>query len=329
MWISLLLATALFADAPPKGGFYPEEKLKFRPAGLENALASVRRIQATQEDSCSSVFISHTGYVLTNIHCLTRCNELAAENPAEAGVRAMSGVFKGVAVEDQRKFVNFCNAHRKERAVPYYVEPDLVGEMEMVWAGRGRVTVNDDKLPDADPAEVETIKNSMNDYVILKTTPKEKGVSCLPVSELPAPGAWSWVIGFPAWNKRENGLGASGADKLVSYGTVRASVAEDPILQALAKPMEPAAQEKFWQRAKAIYDRADWLRTDADAFSNNSGGAIVDADGHLAALLFSVTKVSFDGYAGATVLGVSAAKIRAEVAKSLGAKLARQIFACE
>ncbi|MGZ3695765.1 MAG: S46 family peptidase, partial [Bdellovibrionota bacterium] len=220
---------------PAKGGFYQEAQLKFRPKQLQNALESVRRIQSDFDESCSSVFVSNSGYVLTNIHCLSRCNELAAQNPAKAGLKIIDasvfqGAFAGMEINNQREFVNFCNAHREERAVPYYVEPDIIGDLELIWVGRGRINMHEEKL--ANPAlsanEIELMQNAMNDYAIFKAKPKPgEKLSCLKASSLPAPNAPVWVIGFPAWNKRENGLGASGSDKLISFGSTKESIKDD------------------------------------------------------------------------------------------------------
>jgi S1-C subfamily serine protease len=322
---------------PAKGGFYTNEQLTFRPNRIENALASTRRIQNTEEDSCSSVIISNSGYLITNIHCMLKCNELALENPAESGTRAFDsekfkGIFNGIKIVDQQKYVDFCNSHRSLNTIPYYVEPDIVGDLEMVWVGRGRANTKEEMLAPLSitEAELAPFKNALNDYVILKAKPQDgKKLNCLKPGPLPPVNAWTWVIGFPAWNQRENGHGSNGAGQFISFGTVRSSVAGDVSLSSLAEHLGPAEKENFWRNSRFIYDRKDWLRTDADAFGNNSGGAIIDNNGQFVALLFSITKSTFEGYYGATVFGISPLTIRSEIEHSLGKQKAAEIFDCQ
>lgn len=316
--LAFCACVALAAPSRAAQGFFAPGDLPRKPAGLDAAFAAVIRLErANLSDTCSAVAVSADGYLLTNIHCVEGCLE-------QAGWLEDGGA--AVAAGEGYRVLSVARQPPEEGlACPGYMwsTPSLyTGGARLVWLGRGKETFDEGKVDAMSGDAVSGLAENQDDAALLKFD-VPSAVPCLRAA-LAAPGAGEpvWAIGYPLWTTRHDGHDSDGAGKYVSYGLVRGSLRDDPYLPSLIET--PSA----WARLESIYGKPQLLLSDLDIMPGNSGGAMIDADGRLAALSYGIVKNTQERYLGATALGLRLTTIRAEIEAALGKEKAAAVFSC-
>lgn len=317
--ILLVFLFLLGSNAFAKAGFHIPEELQDRPDNYERAIKAVVDV-----DECAGVILSKEGYVATNIHCLKSCltpQEYMGYFPDIKMEKIEGESFSALKIHEQVPLGLTCP--RWAMSALNIFEYNLA-DPKVVWMGKGKHNHDELKVADLSEADFLSFADLTEDIAILKydVSRATSEFPCLPMAES-SPSDRLWAIGFPDYTKR-----GSNGQKRVSLGEVRKSVSEDLVLQKYLAEIDPALHNIFWQREERIWNRPHILISSTDAHSGNSGGALINANGELEAISFSVTKLSSDEYLGASVMGVRPSFIKRELEKSLGSKMSEAVFNC-
>lgn len=307
------------------GAFYKPANLPLTPKNYERAVQASVRIGAAGE-TCSAALISKDGYVATAIHCIEKCiKPVWGYNPAiNVEWPSLKNVFDGVRVLEQMPARLQCPDYITSN---FYIWDHHLNNARLVWMGRGYITNDEKELVRLSPTAFAPLKDLSEDLAILKYDfeSEPRDLPCVPVvDKAPAAGAPVWALGYPV---RGPGYDYNGYKEYASLGRVRASIDEDPILRGYAREIAPKDVGVFWDYQRALWQKDGVLLTTLQAAHGNSGGMIVDENGSLAAILFSIIK-SGASYNGSTVLGVSLPAARENIRRALGDDKAAEIFNC-
>ncbi len=307
------------------GGFYKGEEVPIAPKNLARALSASVRI-GEEGATCSAVIISNDGYVATATHCIDRCLKAtwAYQPHIYAKRRTKPGVYDGLEIEEQVPTRLSCPL---SITLDYNIPEFTLIRPKIIWMGRGTLMNNEKNLPQIPEKEFQQIAGLTEDITVLKYefSGKETSLPCVPaVRSRPLKNAPVWAIGFPV---RGPGFLYNGYKEFVSLGKVRESITEDPVLQQYERELAPEVKARFWDYQKALWNKEGVLLTTLEAAHGNSGGMVINEQGELAAILFSITKSS-DSYNGGTVTGVSIPYAQTQLRKWLGDEKTAEIFRC-
>jgi len=347
-----LALTSTFEEVASEGGFYFIDNIPFETPNMKTAIRAVPRFnRSTTGISCSGVILSNTGYVATNIHCLAdaRSSVLVPRYGLEPNVKTSTSSKKGYynvfRVEERTPDVKWTNyiksffsldnyiwASDKKRIAPIEMVNYGMDDVQVVWLGTGQQTHNEHLINELSREEVDALIDASQDIAILKYNVRgdKSQVPCLPLAKTRARAEDAiWAIGHPGRNKRENGKSSPGNSVAVSIGKVRATIEHDPIYQKYASEMTADQALSFWEKEKEIFEQDHLLLSSVDVYGGNSGGAMINKDGELVAIAYSVSKANEHKYEGATTFGVRADHIKSWLARDLGEAKANEIFGCQ
>lgn len=314
-----------FDELVNQGGFYSVNEVPYPPRALEAAAKAVVRV-----NDCSGVILSESGLVVTNLHCLEECfrptYEFIPDVAQELFVRP--GYYKVHQVHERQPTRLKCPAHILRQ---FHVYQYQLSDPEILWVGSGRHTHAEPRVLELSNSEVGLLRESVEDIVLLKYKkhPDYQDIPCIPIEHnATRNGQRIWALGFPAWNKRDNGRGADQTRLNVSLGRVRSSVSADPIYQGYASQMDSSQKAEFWRREKMIWDQDVLLRTSADIYGGNSGGLMMTNDGGVA-ITFSISKSNGDHYLGATSFAYRLSTLLEKWERDLGSDLVNEIKNCK
>ncbi len=286
------------------GGFFRPEWLPVKPNNIERDAAASIELGSR----CSSVVLSPDGYVATNIHCVVDCLVPSYDYDPQIDVKEfkIENLFSVTAINEQVPKRLNC----KDIITIRFSIFDLpVGTPRIVWLGRGQRTYHSELVTHLTPHEVELIRDHTEDVAILKfdVLPGSPPLPCVPIGKTAQEGDLIWTIGYPVETHRGTGHDSNGRGQFASFGKVTDSIRSDPELNVEAAALTDSAERKvFWDRNMSIWDQPHLLQSNVDAFHRNSGGMMVDAEGNLQAILFSITKATDYAYLGNTVIGIRA-----------------------
>lgn len=309
------------------GAFYKPAELPIKPKNYDRAVGASVRIGADGA-TCSAVLLSKDGYVATAIHCIEECLKPTWNYRPIVDVDWLNqkNIFDAVRVREQvptrLQCPDFLTSH-------YFIWDHRLNNMRIVWMGRGYITQDEKQIVKLSPSEFSLLKDLNEDIAILKydfEAGETHDIPCVPIAEKASlPGAPVWALGFPV--RGGSGYAYNGYKEYASVGRVRAQIDEDPILRGYATEIAANDVGPFWDRQKSLWENEGLLLTTLQAAHGNSGGMILNENGELAALLFSIVKSS-DIYNGSSVVGVSLSAARANIRRDLGDRKTAEIFNC-
>lgn len=303
------------------GGFYKPPEMPIVPQNAERAVAATFRI-APQEGTCSAVFLSDDGYVATALHCVEHCfhPKWNYQPPVVSIQKNRPGVYSGVQIPLQTPPKMNCPDMQSSNFWNYEFNLD---KPEIVFVGRGMLTNDEKQMAKISQEEFDTVKDLDEDVAILKyENGSGRPLPCVPAARsMPLPNEPVWAIGFPVRGKY------NGYQKGMSVGRARASMTEDPILQKYATEINAEDVQRFWSYQKSLWERPDFLLTNADGAHGNSGGLMIDRNGEFVGIAFSITKGE-DHYNGGSFVAFSAQKLREELTRFLGKEKSDAVFNC-
>lgn len=335
---ALVLTAALstFAKAPvdaSETGFYFPEQLPVKPLNLDRAYQAVVKIGSLTYGNgvCAGVLISRN-YVMTNLHCISMIlfKKWGYEPNIQIDEQSFPHYkFRRISTQVPAP-IEFNNPIRMN----FFLWDQRMNIESVVWLGQGWQNHDEKFVQTLSQDEFNSFKALSKDIAILKYKDETYGQvparTCLPLAtNRVLPGRRLWTIGYPSGTHRENGFNSDDRSKYVSYGRVRGSVRQDPVLQDYASEMSAQDQKVFWTREKQIWEQPHLLITGIDIVTGNSGGAMIDAEGKLQGLTFTGTAPYTDYYTGGNAYAIHARSIKAMIAKDLGQKRANEIFDCK
>lgn len=312
----------------PEGKFYKAESTPIIPRNFARAVAASVRIGASGE-TCSASIISKDGYAVTAAHCVDKCLKPSWNYQPKIQVEWPSrgekgSVYEGMRVLEQVPSRLDCPTHMLNG---YYVWDFDLTNPKIIWLGRGYLYGDEKQIAKLSPAEFSGIQDLTEDVAILKYefAGGKRDIPCVPVVDAkPRSGAPLWAIGHPVQGP---GYDHNGYKEYVSLGRTRASITQDPVLLRYAAEIDAADQAPFWSYQKALWQKDSLLLSSLKAAHGNSGGMIVDENGELAAVLFSIIKTT-QIYNASTVIGVSLPHLRERLHSAFGRAKTEEIFNC-
>ena len=283
LFFSMVLSTAVFAK------LHLPEDLPSKPNRLENAIPATGWIKSTRtDDKCSGFFISEDGYYATALHCLEECLRINDQYPHSDP----NNDYDHPGPTQSSDFHKIFQVNRLQGKKPI-ICPDLhmtfpggkwetYGDGQIVAIGRGWATVKNDGIDQLSEKQFELLKDSIDDYAILKFKVDRK-LNCLSIGSLPQKDNTIWTLGFPTLTSRQEGFNSDGRSRYSSIGNVRSTILEDTFLQSLE--MTPLD----WTRQQSLTDDPKYLLMTNDVVSQMSGGAVLDENGNAVAIVYSST----------------------------------------
>lgn len=283
LFFSLALSTAVLAK------LHLPEDLPAKPNRLENAIPATGWIKSSRtEDKCSGFFVSEDGYYVTALHCLEECLRINDQYPHSDPSNDYDHPGPIQSSEFHKIFQVSPLSAKKQIVCPdlHMTFPggkwETYGQAEVVAIGQGWATVKNDGIDQLSEKEFELLKQSIDDYAILKFKVDRK-LNCLSIGSLPNAEKPIWTLGFPTLTSREEGFNSDGRSRYSSIGNTRSTILEDTFLQSLE--MTPLD----WSRQQALTSHPKYLLMTNDVVSQMSGGAVLNEDGNAVALIYSST----------------------------------------
>ncbi|MBI5623652.1 MAG: trypsin-like peptidase domain-containing protein [Elusimicrobia bacterium] len=262
----LLDASGRVADLKAQIGFYRPREVPRRVPFLEDGLDAVVTITAG-DASCSAVFVSREGHLLTAAHCVRDYLTAAASlRAAELDLREHDA--------DVKLYPENARTNIRISPSPYYAV--------LVAAGRGFIS------PRRSPPDVSGLSGrtdliarlgalASGDWAILKA-PLAAPSPCRRArpSRMPQ-GVALWTAGYPAPNSRPGGLGANGRGLYVTYGEKAGHIDSSEWLATL----DPASRSVFQGVYQPGIASGALILSNQDSFHGMSGAPIFNDRGEV------------------------------------------------
>ncbi len=318
------------SDVFESGGFYTPANLPVPFTNLETVSRAVHQLQTPDGNHCSGVMVSRDGYFLTNLHCLKDCFVDTWDfHPEVTGNQFSKDYFHGL--KTVKKGSGKLQCPPSFHAILWGSEDagHPLSNPKLVAVGKGFFSFDEKRAMLLSEEELNLLKNEYQDFALLKYEVHEpQACVSVPVKFAAKKSQPLWLASFPGWTHRPQGLDSPGSQQRISLGHPREDISEDSFLQSLIAQIPKEDRQKTFDRNREIYNQSRFLLTNLDAYFGSSGGAIVNENGEMLALLFASVKASFENYNGSTVLGLRSDFIAESLAQSLGEELATKAFDC-